>query len=225
MKALISRQYEKKFFNIAPVLNSTATSANISTRSFATTNCRFSLLNDIRQGTDANSRTGNKIMVKSIQVSIRITPFAFKTGNMILSGSLCRCVLLRNKETNGSIFTPSDVFDGGFGFRNNTKLPQFEILGDKIHSMVATTQGPTVVTSTAGPMTVVSFNIFPNKKIDYVSNTGSPTGTVIGGVTIGPGMGTTATNLLKDDYQLGIWADNDDCCQVEVIWKVNFTDN
>jgi len=154
-------------------------------------------------GQNASQRIGNKIFVKSIQFSWRMSPLAPQPN---AGGCIMRMIVYHNKECRGSLITVADLFastDIG-ALRSTTKQPACSILKDITSTGVSTGGG-----TTSGPQTLTMFSVKVNKRIDFVGST----------LTTG-----AIADLLKDDYGFGMICDVAAACNMQGNIKVIYTD-
>lgn len=169
---------------------------------------QFQTLCPLSQGTTANTRIGNKVKLKKIQVHVWIRP---KSGSSIdAAGSMCRAVLYHNREAVGSLPAASAVFDGATpawnAMRNIAQTDRIKILRDYTHAMVVTSNNAGVVYS-GGPAAYFVWTIYPKTTLHYTANAGD------------------ITDLLMDDYGVGFCADDNLCCTVTMQSQIFFTDS
>jgi len=151
------------------------------------------------QGTDASTRVGNKIFVKSVTVSMQMKP---QVG-MPVSGCTMRFVVYHNKDSLGAL--PAAVGDlwqtpGIDTLRYTPYLSKYNLLFDQITSGVMTSA------TTSGPPSIKQITFPINKLIEYKSNLG------------------TIADLLNDDYGYAMICSDASSCNMELRWKVNYTD-
>jgi len=96
-----SSQVEKKFYDTALTLGASAGVAS-------TTQATGALNLTLAQGTSANTRIGQKIIIKSIQVQLTNTLAAGATDTDIL-----HIYLMQDTQANGALPAITDVFDAG----------------------------------------------------------------------------------------------------------------
>lgn len=110
VKTVINRETEKKYFDTY-VFGAIGASPELT------------LLNNISQGDTASTRTGKKIVVKSIELSATLQSATGAEG-------FFHCFLLKDKDPNGVACTYADVYDGNSitQLRNMVDPERFTIL-------------------------------------------------------------------------------------------------
>lgn len=174
----------------------------------------MSLINAVPQGNTESQRIGNKIYVKYIDVSV----FWFTDGTVDLpNGATIRMVVVRNKDTNATIVTETDLFSatdpntGGTdtrALRNFKTMSKYTMLKDVCHDIQQNTDGVNPL-NTYTPSGCTQFRIPVSKRITYI--------TIASDVKL-------ASALLSDDYDIGFCTDTNNNIQVGVSWRVVFTD-
>lgn len=165
-----------------------------------------SLINGVPVGTGENERIGGRIFVRHIDCVFSVKNV--KTTAMT-SGSFCRVIAVHNKATNASIIANTDFAIGPTGAIDVYsdllfKLrPKYTMLADRVHEMV------TFSATNGGPQTRWTMRIPVNKQIQYISSSG---------------VATTSVNLPKDDYNIGVCATEDQCCEIKIFWRVVYND-
>lgn len=166
------------------------------------------------QGTDSSTRVGDRIMVNRIEYYVVIQPLVPIVDDK--NGFRCRLVCYHNKQCQGAVPSTTGVWDIDQldTLRNVPNSGRISILRDYVHTMVPTavttpaTGGTTsaATVNTAGPIFTGRFNIYPRKKIQYISNAQS------------------VAAVVKDDYGVGFIAEGANCCQMLIIAKMHYTD-
>lgn len=199
-KRVLRQQLEKKYFN-TDLYSGTAPDSWTFRSAIA----------GLQQGSTATTRIGDKIRIHKIEFMVSIEPLPVANTE---SGSRCRVILYHNKQANGAVPTAANgVFDSDeiLSLRYHPKLPQYTVLKDYVHNMsimsAAFDSGTsTTLPLTAGPPIQFKWVIYPKTPIAFTSSAG------------------TISDILRDDYGLGFVGDESDCCNIEVITKVTFTD-
>lgn len=161
LRRIIGYQPEVKF------LDTTISYSPIST-SFQITG----MLGPIVQGATANTRVGNRIFLRWMEVTVMCEPIAGAT--FPISGMLCRFGVVHAKEVNNTNMNVSQIwYDAALypSARNSTHLPKYRIVRDMTHSMVPTAVNAGTTTG-AGPFHMTRWRIPVNKTIVY-STSGS----------------------------------------------------
>lgn len=185
----------------------------------------LSMLNGILIGAtaDATSRIGNKIYVRGIVVQAQM----YGQATMISSGSLCRLLVVHNKEGAKSLLPYSELFANNLmpAPRATPYMHKYRILLDKVHALTPTGLNGANVLS--GPIAAMNVYIPINKVIEYVDST--PTaGTTSYGAPVSVNVSNTllaVNNMLKDDIQIMCFAADNTCCNMTLSWKVIFSDS
>ena len=88
-------------------------------------------INDIAQGTGESERVGRKITIRS--VNCKGWMVAPSSSNFLLTAARVRLVLVQDKQCNGSVIAPLDVFETSNidTYRNLANSGRFNILFDK----------------------------------------------------------------------------------------------
>lgn len=162
-----------------------------------------SFLPTIVQGTDSNTRIGDKIFLKQINIAFTMKPVA----TLPLSGSQCRFILYHNKQCNGVQVAATTIFAANGSIdspRNIPKKHQVSLLRDQIHQMIVTAS--TGATNATGPTRTMRFVIYPKKRIEYTGASGA------------------IADILKDDYGYGFMCSDLLACEVDIHFQVLFTD-
>ena len=157
-----------------------------------------SFIAGITQGTAANNRIGDKIIVHAIHMTLQIHPV-----NIPVGGTVCRYAVVHNKQANGALAAGNQgVFDtdGILANRYVPLLHRYSVLHDATHTMVKNSGG-------MGPPVVRQISVYPKKRVEFSSNVG------------------TVSDLATDDYGWFICADDEaGCCQYYLRYKVIFSD-
>lgn len=150
-------------------------------------------------GTNANQRIGNKIYIKEIQFRVFMNPLAAMPAN----GSLCRMLVVHNKQTNGATLSPTTVFATNdiSSLRATPTMSRVSILRDMQHTMVFTGSAATV-----GPIKFSNFSVYPRRVVEFNGTTG------------------TIADLIKDSYAVMLICSNAVGCAVTYQAKILFTD-
>lgn len=153
----------------------------------------------IIQGTDANTRLGNKIYVEGIRYR-----FVAKGQGTVdaTGGSNCRFAIYHNKQCNGVATSGAEVMTTNtvVATRNPDYVRKIAVKRDLTMSMTATSG------TTVGPAWPIIGYCKVNKVIDMVTNTG------------------TITQLIKDDFGFGFIADVAACCEIYGEYTILFRD-
>lgn len=205
-----------------------------------------SLTNGILQSSiaNANTRIGNKIFIKGFWLSISLNPDSSENNIEPMSTNRssnlsCRIMIVRNKLGASSLPTAGELLMQPYdnGFRNSLYYGKYDVLYDKLHVMVPTTTSSATegVYMAHGPAFKTTFFLPIGRSFFYDASTDSGAAATYGSQTIGPagseGAGGSAvwlnsTNALKEDYQLIAFSgyDSQNCCRLQLGWKVLFTD-
>lgn len=135
----------------------------------------------IVQGTTANTRIGQKIYLRSINLCISIAPLAV-AGTV--GGCAMRYGIYHNKECNGSQITFGQIFNGTrpeVG-RNLNYAAKVTVMKDLVAQAVVTGTDSTGAVKAVGPKQVLKLSVHPKKVINYSAAT------------------ATIADILKDDY-------------------------
>lgn len=142
-----------------------------------------SVLETIQQGTASNERIGDRIYVKSIQVSfyMQCIPATFDKA-----GAICKVLLYHNKQAAGNLIQATTMFTGDdfWAHRNLTRMPAVSIPSLRSSSMFVTSID--AAGNAFSPPSVITLRIAPRKVIEYTGTTG------------------TVADLLRDDYGYGV---------------------
>jgi len=153
----------------------------------------------LAQGTDASTRIGNQIYLKEIQFSIQMKPLVTQP----VSGCTMRFVVYHNREANGAVPAAADVWASSTSIqslRSSPNIPKIDLLYDKVTAGVFTSA------TTSGPPMISQFTIPIGRRIDYT------------------GSGATITAVLKDDYGYAMICSDANSCNMEIKYKLVFTD-
>lgn len=137
----------------------------------------------IIQGTTANTRIGQKIYLRTINIVIAVNP---QVVGAVTSGCVMRYGFYHNKECNGVQVTYAQLFNGTglTACRNLNYSPKVTVLKDLQASAVVTGTDSTGVVKAVGPQQILKMSVHPKKLINYSSAT------------------ATIADILKDDYGL-----------------------
>lgn len=158
----------------------------------------------LTQGTTANTRLGNKIFVRSIQIKGYMKCTGGAGGAY---GNVCRTVMFHDKQANGALpgATPSifanDVVNS---LRYPPGNPRYRILKDDVHRVFAF-QATGGVADASVP-NVVNWYVPINHHVTYGGNLG------------------TVADLTADNFGLGFIAQNAASCTYDYRIRVNFSD-
>ena len=194
----ISNQTFNNLSNWSPNLGAAA-SIN-ATWSFA------SVMAGMTQGTGVTNRIGNQVHVVAIELVCRLIPN--QSAATIVAGTVCRLVLFKYKDPNGSLpnmtGTGPQIFDQNVVMtgRNIANIKSFTLLEDFTHNMIQTSTTPS-----AGPMFTKIIRVPCNFKFNYSGNAG------------------TISDCVNNDVVMGVCADNNGCCIISTLTaKVWFKD-
>lgn len=172
----------------------------------------LSMVSAIAQGVESNMRIGNRIFVKYIDIVL----YFEQDGSPRQNGHSVRYVVVHNKDTAGTIVTGAALFNSG-GAESTTsqydalklwaKRMQFSLLVDKQHTTFTTTQAAGVGTHT--PNGIIQFRVPINKQVNYSTVQAST---------------LVSTNLVNNDFNIGVCSQGDACCTPRVSWRVVFAD-
>lgn len=158
-----------------------------------------SLFDLITQGTDANSRIGNKIFVTKITVTICVRGQA----TMAVDGNAVRVVLFKDSATNGRPVTFNDLWsaDSLVSVRNGIYSNNISILKDTIKPLHVTALPSTSGTTAAAGAyysnpQFIKWVIYPKMLVDYDSSTTGIAALLKNNIGIGYcGLASTAAYL------------------------------
>lgn len=162
----------------------------------------------IVQGTAKNQRIGERIRLTKIEFAIHILP-ASTIGTTMQNGTACRFIIYHNKQANGVLPTPAEVWNDNniYTTRNSTFMNRLSILKDFTHQMVATGTDNTGAVTASGPQLVTTMTIYPKQSITFT------------------GSASAIANILKNDYGFAVCGDGVNCCQVYVRTQIMYTDD
>lgn len=208
VRRVVFNMAEKKFFNQTMGVAATPLVVGATWQFFSTlcTNSTTGSVVGIKQGTGASDRLGNKILLRQINFTIRMTP-TFASG--MTDGCFCRVIVYKNKEAVGSVPTGADMFvlDVVDANRNIPLTPKLSVLRDLGHTMVTTAAVAASTPLAVGPVKLIKFSVFPNKIIDY---SGGNSGAI--------------TDILKHDFGIGFCATEANACNVVCAVQSIFSD-
>lgn len=229
---MITNVAEAKFVDVVPVGEGAIS---------YTTPLLLSLTNGILQGGagDASSRVGNRIFIKGIWFAMKIMPVNATSGGpgnaeMNLP-SLCRIMVVRNTEGAAGLPNINEIltFNGaGNGvaspctsFRNSQYFKKYQILSDRLHSMMPSAYSPNQDFALSGPLGAITFYVPIGKQFNFRGSTAVAGNYPYNGMII-PATWTSTANVLNDDYQILIMTDEQThlCCRMTLSWKVIFSD-
>ena len=162
-----------------------------------------SVMAGLVQGTNVTQRLGNQIRVINIELWLELYPN--QTGTSMQDGAACRVVLFKFKDPRGSLpnmtGTGPQIFDANryMTGRNINDLRSFAMQEDFTHQMVAFAAAP--ATSTAGPRFSKCVTVRINSNFDYSGNAG------------------TISDLITNDYVVGVCADAAGCCRIGTLYS------
>lgn len=122
------------------------TAVGVYTPYYATFDSNGIICNQIRQGSDYNERIGNKIRVKSIQISAYCFPSIPSDATRPIFSPI-RCLVVYDKQSNGNTFTNTGFFlDNSFvlGFQDPAFAERYKVLVNSRQTMThyPTATGP-----------------------------------------------------------------------------------
>lgn len=181
-----------------------------SSGTISATSWAYATLMALQQGTNASQRIGNKIYAKGIQLMVQMYVSTPQTAPVF--GNTCRMIAYHNKEANGALpgASPSIFLTDSFmSLRNSATYPKFDVLKDEVHNFMPTSSNgntgtPTPITASAPH--ILRWYIPINRVIQYQSNAG------------------TISDLLKDDYGVGIICNAGTSCSFDMRYKLLFSD-
>lgn len=91
-------------------------------------------LNTIGQDTTANTRIGDKAVVKQIQLHMQLTLLGLESTNDTIGRQMCRVMCIIDHQCNGTIANADDILedeDDILSFRDLTTTARFTVLMDK----------------------------------------------------------------------------------------------
>lgn len=197
----------------------------------------FSLTNGILQGTtsDASTRVGNRIFIKGIWVSLKIIPSQASLGMVDAKRpQFCRVMIVKNTEGAAGLVNIFELFTANgssatqaswcSAFRNSLFYKKYQVLADRVHQM---SPGASVGSEVMnGPGGIATFYIPIQKQFNFRAST--PTGGMFqyNSADVFAASWHEVNNVLGDDYQCLMTADNNDssCCSITMSWKVLFND-
>lgn len=188
LKKEVLLKANKKFFDVTPAANIYALGDSYT----------FTLLNNVVEGTDEDTRIGRNIHIKSIQMNGIVTSATTTTGTGFI-----RTIIVQDMQCNAAIFgiTAYLVTDDLVSLRNNDNTKRFKTL----HSSVLPMSG--VATQANGTPTVQCVDWY--KKCNITTEYNSTNGGTIADITknsiylltIATGFATT---VLFDDIRIRI---------------------
>lgn len=174
---------------------------------------RIDLLNSITIGNTADTRIGNKIMVKYIQIFLTIGQ-----GNSAdLESGTCRFLLIKDKATTGDLIDVGQSYFMNTGphlmpdkmsinaAKNYNNMRRYSTLLDRQHSVQMF--GDTLGSKAATPC--MTFYIPINRVFTYKSGSSS---------------WNDAANMVQETIQFALAADEAGCCNVSAYFRVGYKD-
>jgi len=159
----------------------------------------------ISQGTSANTRLGNKIMIERMTFNILITSNEVPANQ---NGWLARVVLFEDSACNGRVLTFDDLFatDTMNSVRASPYTPAVKILRDKVAGGEVSALDSTDLAWMSRP-NFIRMVVRPRKVVDYVGATGG------------------ISDLIKYNWGLAYSSSsNSNACYINVTYKIEFTD-
>lgn len=143
----------------------------------------------IKQGTAAYERVGNKIKLQGIDICIRVRP---NNTSMDTNGSMCRFVVVHSKNSNGVAPSLTELFvsDDINALQNPIYEHRLTFHNDWVHSMVRTTS------TDSGPEGLYKIHVPARSIIEFNGSTGADEA------------------IIKDCWYLVSRATEDECCNV-----------
>jgi len=151
VRNVLTRQAEKKASFQTPVSNAASGITWIFNSFIATAG--------IPQDVTVNGRIGDKIRVRAIEVTLKISPVLLAVGN---NGSICRIIFYHNRRASGALPSGATIMNGNniLGHVNQEFNKQFTVIRDFTHSMVVTAFNGGV-NGSVGPVFQETFRLFP----------------------------------------------------------------
>lgn len=154
----------------------------------------------IIQGANENQRVGERVLLKKLEVIVHINPV---TANVPDNGSLCRILIVHDREPHLGYASVSNVMQTANDYRSNQNMTyrtRFIILKDFVHSMTKVS-GPG-----SGPPFLGKFVFYPNKIIQF------------------SGAGGVTANIVKNAFYIMYCADDANCCAVDAYAQAHYVD-
>jgi len=210
---------EKKYYDywINPVNNVVYTSYTgaVATQ-LSQTWTGASIVCTIPQGFSQGERIGNKIFLKYIQMSMYFAADPDEV-DMVVNGTVCRYMVLMNKNCGKVAASASDVFSSdatagkaSYGaLRNFNTLSKYKVMLDRQHTMTVTSINAADATANATTGAACVIHYIPvNKLFTFDSAVTS----------------RTSANCPLTDIQLFACANVDTCCALKIKLRLCYTD-
>jgi len=206
VKRIVNNMEEKKFIQAGATISGNAAAEVRGIINSGTSDVTVNLVG-IPQGTGVANRIGLKIRVKEITLSWSIDPV--QTNNMSNGGAF-RWALVQDNTPNGAMPSFGNIFIGGsqvVWMQEEANRSRFKVLKQGVHNMICTgvnPAGPAVYA--CGPTTQGQWTIRPNKVVIYSSATND------------------ITALINVNWYLVTQADAANCCVMNLLTKIKYTD-
>lgn len=209
------KQVRKIMYSVQELKYYKAATAMVNAYAVQNTWSFFDALKGINIGNTVADRIGNKIYVESLDWYFRLTPVTGAVNQA--GGTICRIIIYHDREANGNVPSYNDLFDRNSydAFRQLLYVPRrATILMDKLHCMSATNVAFVMNTGNSGAAQTVSsgpkyWAMFKQK---------------IGKVITYTGTAGTVADLGMETFGVGVCADGNNCCTLDVECRVRFRD-
>lgn len=206
VKRVVTSLAEKKFSSGAVALAYTSPTAWLMSSALAgTTVGTGGGPYGVSQGSGVGNRIGNSIRLNKIEFQVTVVP---QPGTVNIAGEMCRMILYHNKQPNGAVITPTQVFDTDAinSLRNENERPRVTILKDMIHHMQPTSSASAQTVTSTG-FTTFKWTIYPKTVVQYSDGFAA------------------ITSVLTNDYGIGVISTRAGCCQFAIGVKVFYSDD
>jgi len=205
VKRIVNNMEEKKFIQAGATIAGNSTAEVRGIINSGTSAVTVNLLG-IPQGTGVANRIGLKIRVREITLSWSIDP---AVNNVNSNGGAFRWALVQDNTPNGAIPSFANMFIGGsqvVWMQEEANRSRFKVLRQGTHNMICTAVTSVPAVYACGPTTQGSWTIRPNKVVIYSSGTND------------------ITALINCNWYLVTQADGDNCCTMNLLTKIKYTD-
>jgi len=205
VKRIVSNMEEKKFIQAGSTIGGFSAGAVRGVINSGASTIAL-VTGGIPPGVENGQRVGLKIRIKELQFHWSIDPVQ---TNVMSNGGIMRWALVVDNTPNGSIPSFASIFVNGsqcVWMQEETNKSRFRIIKQGVHNMICTAATTTPGVYACGPTTQGSWTIRPNKVVNYASTT------------------TDIASLLNVNWYWVTQADADNCCVMNLLTKIKYTD-